>query len=188
MNYAKWIWEKGGQSPDTYVDFYDTFSYEQGEVSIKISADSNYALYINGSFVNSGQYPDFPHYKVYDEVDITPYLQKGENEIRILLKSSLRNLFGPHHCNGNPEPSSVGPVSFTMRGTSGISVEDAKNVILGKGHEIAVHGQYHKANGNIRAIEGIRDVLDCRIELEKSFGRIIIYFAFHVHHLITTVN
>lgn len=85
MNYAKWIWEKGGQSPDTYVDFYDTFSYEQGEVSIKISADSNYALYINGSFVNSGQYPDFPHYKVYDEIDITKNLKKGENRILITV-------------------------------------------------------------------------------------------------------
>ena len=49
--------------------------------------------------------------------DITSMLKQGENEITILLKSSLRNLFGPHHCNGNPEPTGVGPVSFTMRGT-----------------------------------------------------------------------
>lgn len=63
--------------------------------------------------------------------------------------------------------------SFTMRGNSGISVEDAKNVILGKGHEIAVHGLNHKAEGTLRPIEGIREVIDNRIELENIFGMII---------------
>lgn len=29
MKMAKWIWEKGEQRPDTYVDFYDTFLYEK---------------------------------------------------------------------------------------------------------------------------------------------------------------
>ena len=75
MKKGKWIWSEGGQKPDTYVDFTDTFSYSGGRAFIKISADSNYALYINGSFVNSGQYPDFPHYKVYDEIDITKNLK-----------------------------------------------------------------------------------------------------------------
>ncbi len=44
---------------------------------------------------------------------------------------------------------------------------------LERGHEIAVHGDYHRAEGNIRPIEGIRDVLNCRLELEKRFDRII---------------
>ena len=68
--------------------------------------------------------------------------------------------------------------SFTMRGDSGISVEDAKNVILGNGHEIAVHGYNHKASGSIRPIEGIREVIDNRIELENVFGRIITGMAY----------
>ena len=42
-----------------------------------------------------------------------------------------------------------------------------------KGHEIAVHGANHRANGNTRPIEGIRDVLDCRLELEEKCDRII---------------
>ena len=45
--------------------------------------------------------------------------------------------------------------------------------ILSRGHEIAVHGANHRANGTLRPIEGIRDVLDCRLELEKAYGRII---------------
>jgi len=44
---------------------------------------------------------------------------------------------------------------------------------LSKGHEIAVHGADHRANGHLRAIEGIRDVLDCRLELESKCGCII---------------
>lgn len=51
--------------------------------------------------------------------------------------------------------------------------EQIKEYFLDKGHEIAVHGANHRANGNLRAIEGIRDVLDCRLELEKKCNRII---------------
>lgn len=51
--------------------------------------------------------------------------------------------------------------------------EEIKEYFLSKGHEIAVHGANHRANGNIRPIEGIRDVLDCRLELEEKCERII---------------
>lgn len=44
---------------------------------------------------------------------------------------------------------------------------------LSKGHEIAVHCAHHRANGNLRPIEGIREVLDCRMELEEVCERII---------------
>lgn len=51
--------------------------------------------------------------------------------------------------------------------------EEIKEYFLSNGHEIAVHGKEHKANGNVRPIEGIRDVLDCRLELEERCGCII---------------
>ena len=51
--------------------------------------------------------------------------------------------------------------------------EQIKEYFLSKGHEIAVHGANHRANGNTRPIEGIRDVLDCRLELEAKCDRII---------------
>ncbi len=51
--------------------------------------------------------------------------------------------------------------------------EEIKEYFLSKGHEIAVHGANHRPNGNLRAIEGIRDVLDCRLELEKKCDCII---------------
>lgn len=51
--------------------------------------------------------------------------------------------------------------------------EEVKELFLSKGHEIAVHGAKHRANGNLRPIEGIRDVLECRMELEEKCGCII---------------
>ncbi|MBE7011884.1 MAG: hypothetical protein E7415_04340 [Ruminococcaceae bacterium] len=51
--------------------------------------------------------------------------------------------------------------------------EQVKEYMIDRGHEIAVHGLNHRAEGNLRAIEGIRDVLDCRLEMEEEFGFII---------------
>lgn len=48
--------------------------------------------------------------------EITDMLKLGENDIEIVLRSSLRNLFGPHHCADNPEPLGVHPALFTFRG------------------------------------------------------------------------
>ena len=51
--------------------------------------------------------------------------------------------------------------------------DEIREYMLDRGHEIAVHGAKHKAEGSQRPIEGIKDVLDCRLELEERFGRII---------------
>ena len=53
-----------------------------------------------------------------------------------------------------------------------LTVEDAKR-LLADGHEIAVHGKQHRANGITRLPEGIKDVLLCREELEEALGVII---------------
>ena len=84
-NRSKWIWKGGFEGLDLYCDFYDSFEYSRGKVKIRISADSNYALYINGTFAESGQYADYPHYKIYDELDITKYCKKGLNHIAITV-------------------------------------------------------------------------------------------------------
>lgn len=76
---GRWIWVNDKVENDTYADFIDVILYEKGECKLKISADSDYAIYINGTYVYSGQYADFPWYKVYDEIDVTPYLKEGKN-------------------------------------------------------------------------------------------------------------
>ena len=53
------------------------------------------------------------------------------------------------------------------------SKEEIKEYFLSKGHEIAVHGAHHRANGHTRTIEGIKEVLDCRLELEERCDSIV---------------
>ncbi len=55
----------------------------------------------------------------------------------------------------------------------GLKTEDVFTYILDRGHEVAVHGYCHRAEGLVRPVEGIWDVLTCRMELEKKYGRII---------------
>ena len=50
--------------------------------------------------------------------------------------------------------------------------EEAQTLPRG-GHEIAVHGNQHLAPGVVSPARAIRDVLDCRLELERDFGGII---------------
>lgn len=51
--------------------------------------------------------------------------------------------------------------------------QEVQKYLLDKGHEVAVHGKYHKAPGLCRLTELACDVLDCRRELEEMFGIII---------------
>ena len=63
--------------------------------------------------------------------------------------------------------------SDELRGAKALTREQIVETFLNCGHEIAVHGYLHRAEGCVRPIEGIRDVLDCRIELENKYGMII---------------
>ena len=54
-----------------------------------------------------------------------------------------------------------------------MSVEEVKEHILGNGHEIAVHGAKHMAPGITPVTRGIQDVLNGRLYLEQTFGRIV---------------
>ena len=58
-------------------------------------------------------------------------------------------------------------------GPNNLSAEEIREHIINKGHEIAVHGEYHRASGCQKTIDGIKDVLNCRLGLEKTFGGII---------------
>ena len=54
-----------------------------------------------------------------------------------------------------------------------LTAQQMQEYILGRGHEIAIHGALHLANGSVRAAEGIRDVYQCRQELEEKLGIIV---------------
>ncbi len=80
---AKWIWCTDTPQNDEYGEFTDTFIYDSGSVFLRISADSNYAVYLNGCLIACGQYADFPHDKIYDEINITSNCETGANYLAI---------------------------------------------------------------------------------------------------------
>ena len=51
--------------------------------------------------------------------------------------------------------------------------EEISEHLIRPGHEIALHGALHKAPGIVRPIDGIQDILSCRVALEAAFDRII---------------
>ncbi len=81
---AKWIWLCEPETENQYGEFWDTFDWETGAVSAYLSVCGDYTLYVNGQFAGSNQFGDYPHYKIYDTLDITSFLRKGENRICVL--------------------------------------------------------------------------------------------------------
>ena len=83
---GKWIWvNENVQKRDCYGEFQQDFVWNKGKVFLDISADSEYAVFINEKFVYGGQYADFPWYKIYDRIEITKYLRQGKNTCKILV-------------------------------------------------------------------------------------------------------
>lgn len=94
----------------------------------------------------------------------------------IITKSGLK-------CTFNLNSQKMRPIFMTK--------EQVTEYIIEKGHEIAIHGANHRAEGALRPIEGISDVLDCRLELEGRYGIIIRGMAYPdtgISHLVNTVT
>ena len=86
MQKTQWIWLDKKAEPDEYGAFYDEFFIPGTDgAKIKISVAGDYNLYLNGKLIAFGQYADYAHYKVYDEIDISSYLQTGKNELYIVV-------------------------------------------------------------------------------------------------------
>lgn len=54
-----------------------------------------------------------------------------------------------------------------------LSKEEITKYIMDAGHEVAIHGAEHKSPGAATLVDGIRDMLNGRLELEQMFGGII---------------
>ena len=83
---SKWIWA-GESFVNQYVDFLSFFrSSGRGEILLRISADTDYSLFVNGRFLYAGQYPDYPEYKIFDTFSLSEYCREGENTIAVLCR------------------------------------------------------------------------------------------------------
>ena len=75
---------KGNAPENSHILFRKKF-YCKGDKSARIfiSADDYYKLYINGKFVCQGPAPAYPQHYYYNEVDISGFLNRGENTIAV---------------------------------------------------------------------------------------------------------
>lgn len=86
---SKWIWDNSNVG-NTWMNFRKTVSVDKIPESVKanIAAESRYWLYINGqNVVFEGSLKRGINLEdgYYDEVEIAPYLKKGENTIAVLV-------------------------------------------------------------------------------------------------------
>lgn len=81
----------------------------------------------------------------------------------------LSDILTPHNmkCTFNICSSKVGSTNVYL------TKDEIRKYILERGHEVAIHGAHHRANGLQRVTAGMVETLDCRRELERMFDTII---------------
>ncbi len=79
------IWWRPQAEEDEYGDFYATYPANTDGQAIfcRLCVDGDYALYVNGNYVSSNPYDDYPHRKHYDTLDLSAYTQAGINHFAV---------------------------------------------------------------------------------------------------------
>ncbi len=82
---ARWIWCAEAADVNAYAVFEQKFIVAKGNerAVLRISADSQYFVTLNGTTVGLGQYADYPDHKVFDEYDVTELLRDGANLLKV---------------------------------------------------------------------------------------------------------
>ncbi|MBO3801896.1 MAG: alpha-L-rhamnosidase N-terminal domain-containing protein [Thermoproteota archaeon] len=87
---GKWIWINYEENPkNEYVYARKKFHVVKSNVQkaeIKITADSKYVLFVNGTRIGIGPIRSWPFELSYDCYDITNYLVDGENVVAVLVQ------------------------------------------------------------------------------------------------------
>ncbi len=86
---AKWIWcqrRRYNQYNDAMVTQKQFRVPAFHKAEVHITADTFYRLYINNVWVNDGPARAWPEHYSYDSIDITPYLKKGVNDVKIIAR------------------------------------------------------------------------------------------------------
>ena len=93
LNLAEWVWIDS-DTVDQYAEFTQEFNVQQkAQALLQISAPTQYAVYLNGKFIANGQYADYPHFKIYDEIDVSEYLCEGKNLLAVVCYNQGENSY-----------------------------------------------------------------------------------------------
>ena len=77
---AQCIWNQNAVGENTYADFFAVFGKAD---HIRIACDGNYALWLNGEFVNCGSYPGYEDLAFCDWIDLSAHAKDAGNQLRI---------------------------------------------------------------------------------------------------------
>ena len=84
MKQASWIWCDDSTEPNQYAQFLQDFTVECATACLHISADMCYAVFINGHYVPSFAYSDYPDCRSIDTLDVSAFLHPGKNRLCIV--------------------------------------------------------------------------------------------------------
>ena len=81
---SDWIWMDNAPDVNCYVEFFDTFETGSSEkIELLISVEGQYAAFLNGQYLPSTQYPDYPFYKAVQKVVLKNASTNLRNELVI---------------------------------------------------------------------------------------------------------
>ena len=90
---GKWIWQNKKKTANEYVEFYDSFEYCGGKVTLRLAAETDYTVELNGKLLTHGQFAGYKNEKYYDEEDITAYCTNGDNTLVFTVRYEGVNTF-----------------------------------------------------------------------------------------------
>jgi hypothetical protein len=128
---AKWIWFDGKSAEvNSYVDFRQEFEIADEllqAAELRVSCETNFAVWLNGKFVGTGQFGDYPGAETYSAFDLSGKILAGSNVLAVsayhcginnasyiaaepALWFELRIADEPLLCSGKATMSRISPV------------------------------------------------------------------------------
>lgn len=81
---SSWIWLQGRHAANTYAQFkHICRTNASGTARLAVSVDGQYSIHLNGVWIPSSQYGDYPFYKSVQTVQVN--LEQGENVLEIAV-------------------------------------------------------------------------------------------------------
>lgn len=84
----RWVWPKERRNEiNQVVDFVHDFTVSTRDepAALRLSTDTDYAVWLNSTLIGRGQYPDYPGTKTYDLFWLTEHLRTGTNRLAFMV-------------------------------------------------------------------------------------------------------
>ena len=83
---ARWIWTDSTPEVNEFAEFKESFDFCGGKITLKLSAETDYVVHLNGKRILFCQFASYKNEKYYDEEDITSLCKQGKNELLFTVR------------------------------------------------------------------------------------------------------